>query len=257
MLTFTRRRHEAAATRQTPDPFDRRGYRRSPVTFPAYRLGVEPPNKGRKFPPEVLTPEEIFRLTAAAMRRGRLVGLRNAAIITVGARAGLRCAEVLALLPKDVDLDRGRIQVLHGKGNKSRVVALDPGACAMVRRWVEQRVKLGFDGSQALFCVAQGPTAGRCLNAPYVRALMKQLGEDAEIEKRVHFHGLRHSYASYLLDKGVPIHFIKRMLGHSSIAITEHYADHISPSKVIDMLHALEWPDHAAALHMSHSVATA
>jgi site-specific recombinase XerD len=242
VLSLTRRRRQDAAARQTPDPFDRRGYRRSPVTYASYRLGKEPPNKGLKFPPEVLTPEEIFRLMAACERRGRVAALHNRAMIAIGARSGLRCAEMLALYPKDVDLERGRVAVLHGKGDKARVVALDTGACAIVRQWADQRAKLGFDGRHALFCVVQGPTAGKPVQAPYVRQLVKDLASAAGIEKRVHYHGLRHSYASYLLDKGVPIHFIKRMLGHSSIAITEHYADHISPSKVIEMLHQLEWP---------------
>jgi site-specific recombinase XerD len=133
-----RRRNPAA----TVNPFDRRGYLRSPVTLPSYRLGKEPPNKGLKFPPEVLTPSEILYLMTAASR-GRSCGLRNEALIVIGARAGLRCAEALALYPKDVDLHHGRVHVLHGKGNKSRVVALDPGACAIVRRWMEQRAELG------------------------------------------------------------------------------------------------------------------
>jgi len=235
------------------DPFDRRGYLRSPVTY-----GTAPPNKGRKFPPEVLTPAELCALMTAAYTHSRGCGLRNQALLAIGARAGLRCAEVLALYPKDVDLEHGRIQVLHGKGNKRRVVALDPGACALVRRWTDQRRELGFDGSQPLFCVMVGPTRGLALNAPYVSEQIKSWARYAGIEKRVHFHGLRHSYASYLLDSGVPIHFIKRMLGHSSIAITEHYADHISPSRVIELLHALEWPSlHAAALQSSQSESTA
>jgi len=238
MLTFSRRPRAA-----TPDPFDRRGYVRSPVTLPSYRLGVEPPNKGRKFPAEVLTSEEVFRLMAAAVARSRSCGLRNQALIAVGARAGLRSAEALDLYPKDIDLERGRIAVLHGKGNKARVVALDPGACAVVSQWTENRAELGFDGTQPLFCVVNGPSRGYRLHGAYLRETMKKLATDAGIEKRVHYHGLRHHYASYLLDKGVPMHFIKRMLGHSSVVITEHYADHISPSRVIEMLLALDWPE--------------
>ncbi len=253
MLSFTRRRPPAP----TPDPFDRRGYLRSPVTLPSYRLGKEPPNKGHKFPPEVLTSEEVFRLMAAC-DRGRSAGYRNRALIAIGARAGLRCSEALELYPKDVDLEHGRIQVLNGKGKKSRVVALDPGGCAIIRQWVDERAQLGFDGRHRLLCVIQGPSRGERMNAPYVRELMKKLAAAAGIEKRVHYHGLRHSYASYLLDKGTPIHFIKRMLGHSSIAITEHYADHIGNAAVLDWMQAqVSWPDHAAALQRSQSDPTA
>ena len=253
MLTFTHR-HPAIPT---PDPFDRRGYYRSPVTLPAYRLGREPPNKGRTFPPEVLTSEEVFGLLNACGRGP--AGRRNRALITVGWRAGLRCAEALALYPKDVDLNTGRIQVLHGKGDKRRVVALDPAACAIVEIWMQERRKLGLNGSHPLFCVISEPTKGKPLHDAYVRELMTKLGHKAGIEKRVHFHGLRHTYAAYLMDQGVPIHFIRRMLGHSSIAITKRYADHINPAQVVEALRELEWPaeTHAAALHSSHSEPTA
>lgn len=72
--------------------------------------------------------------------------------------------------------------------------------------------------------------------------MLKRCAEVAGISKRVHVHGLRHTYASALLDAGVPIHYIRRALGHSSIAITEHYADHIHPARVLAVLAELEWP---------------
>jgi site-specific recombinase XerD len=255
VLTFTRRRHEAVRKLPTPDPFDRRGQYRSPVTFPGYRIGREPANKGQTYPPEVLTPEEVFALMDAAGRGP--CGKRNRALIMVGWRAGLRCKEALDLYPKDVDLDRGQIQVLHGKGNKRRIVAIDPGVRAILEQWTRARAQLGLTGRQPLFCVVSEPTRGERLYAAYVRAMMTRLGRKAGIEKRVHYHGLRHSYAAYLMDRGVPIHYIKRMLGHTSIAITERYVDHINPAEVVEVLRALEWPDHAAALQRSQSIVTA
>lgn len=250
MLMLHRRRTPA------PDPFDRRGYPRSPVTLPSYRLGKAPPNKGMSLKPEPLTPEEVFRLLEACGTD--VAGNRNRAMITVGARAGLRCAEMLALYPKDVDLIRGRIHVMHGKGDKARFVDFDPGACAIVRQWADQRARMGFTGKQPLFCVIVGPTRGVPINAAYVRQLMKDLGEKAGLEKRCHYHGLRHTYASYLLDKGVAMHVIKTMLGHSSVSITELYADHIGNAKAMEIVRlTVDWPDHAAALHRLHREVTA
>lgn len=254
MLTFRKRRQPPTVT--TPDPFDRRGYRRSPVTFPSYRLGVEPPNKGMTLKPEPLTPDEVFRLLEACGTD--TAGNRNRAMIIVGARAGLRCSEMLALYPKDVDLERGRIHVMHGKFDKDRFVDFDPGACAIVRQWTDQRAEMGFNGKHPLFCVVEGPTAGMNVGVGYVRQLMKNLAAKAGIEKRCHYHGLRHTYASYLLDKGVPMHIIKTMLGHSSVVITELYADHIGNATAMEMVRRLvEWPDHAAALQSSQSEPTA
>lgn len=243
------RRRAIAARSTTPDPFDRRGYVRSPITYPGYRLGKEPPNKGRTFPPEVPTQDEYKRLLTAALAPGTAASLRNYALLVVGGRGGLRCDEALSLRPKDLDLEHGRITVLHGKGDKRRVVAFDRAACESVQRWLDVRARLGFTGAEPAFCVVVGPTAGAKINGPYVRALMVQLCEKAGIDKRVSFHTLRHFYASTLLDGGAPIHFIKQMLGHSSIAITEAYADHISPSRVIEFLrNDMSWADISSGL---------
>jgi len=53
-------------------------------------------------------------------------------------------------LLKDVDLHRGRVAVLHGKGDKARTVALDPAACAVVERWMQGRARLGLTGRAPL-----------------------------------------------------------------------------------------------------------
>lgn len=222
-------------------PVDRRGYYRSPVTLPDYRLGREPANKGRKFPPEPLTPNEVYRLIDAC--GGGSANLRNRALIMLLWRTGLRIAEALALLPKDVDLENGRVAVLHGKGNFARVVALDYGALPTLKQWERDRRALELPRYTPYFCVIERPTRGKPVGGAYIRDLFKDLGEKAEIEKRVHPHGLRHTYASYLLDNGVPIHYISKMLGHASIEITQIYADHVNPARVIEELRLLTWPE--------------
>jgi site-specific recombinase XerD len=240
MLTLTRRRPVAAVT---PEPlFDRRGFYRSPVTLASYRTGQPSAIKGRRFPPEPLTPDEVWALIDACGRG--LAGRRNRALIVVMWRAGLRVSEAVALAPKDVDLERGRVAVLHGKGDKSRVVGLDAGACAIIERWTTERRTLELGLRAPLFCVISQPTAGQPLATSYVRELLHKLAVKAGIGKRVHPHGLRHSYASYLMDQGVPIHQIKRRLGHSSLAVTERYVDHLNPATDIEDARALAWPDH-------------
>jgi site-specific recombinase XerD len=239
MLTIALRRRPASVALEPR--YDRRGYYRSPVTLSSYRLGQPSPIKGRKFPPEPLTPDEVWRLVDACGRG--LAGRRNRALIITMWRGGLRVSEALALAPKDVDLERGRIAVLHGKGDKSRVVGLDAGACALIERWTAERRALELGPRAPLYCVISRPTAGQPLASSYVRELLHKLAAKAGIDKRVHPHGLRHSYASYLMDQGVPIHHIRRMLGHSSIAVTERYADHINPATVIEQMRGLAWPD--------------
>jgi integrase/recombinase XerD len=222
--------------------------RRSPIVDPAYRLGQRPANYGLTFPAEVLTPDEIMRLIAACARRGPS-GLRNRALIVLLWRCGLRIGEALALAPKDVDPDRGAVTVLHGKGNKRRTVGVDPTALAIVQRWLECRAALGVPRSAPLFCTIAhdelGPP-GRPLRSAYVRMMLKRLRDRAGIEKRVHPHGFRHTHAFELAMEGVPMHVIQRQLGHSNLATTARYLDHLAPAQVIEATRGRAW-DSAAA----------
>jgi site-specific recombinase XerD len=119
----------------------------SPVTTPGYHSGRTAPNKGRSFPAEVLTPDEVKALIRACSNRAP-TGIRNRALIVVMYRGGLRLGEALALKPKDIDPDQGTITVLHGKGDRRRIVGVDPGAMAILLRWIEKRRTLGLTGRQ-------------------------------------------------------------------------------------------------------------
>ena len=77
-------------------------------------------NIGRRFQPETLTPGEVQRLLASFSNRPE--DIRNRARIAVLDRTGLRIYEALTLYPKDLDLERGAIRVLNGKGGKPRMV---------------------------------------------------------------------------------------------------------------------------------------
>lgn len=219
------------------------GRRRSVITLPGYRLGMKPANYGQKYPAEVLSREEVGQLLAACSRRGP-TGLRNRALIIVMWRAGLRVAEALALLPKDVDLEAGTIAVLHGKGDRRRVVGLDPQACAVVEAWLARRRALGIGRGAPLFCTISGTTRGRKLQSAYVREALKLLARKSGIEKRVHPHGLRHTHASELAREKVPVNIIRRQLGHGSLATTARYIEHLMPSEVIEAMQQRVWLTH-------------
>ena len=198
--------------------------------------GRAPSNKGKRLPPEPLTVEECRALLRATSTRGSS-GLRNRALIVVLWRAGLRCSEALALQPKDLDSTAGTIRVMHGKGDKSRLVAMDDEAQAVLGRWMERRASLGHNGRQPVFCTL----AGGPIRTNYIRAMLARIGAKAGIEKRVHPHGLRHSFAVGLASEGVPVPVISAALGHSSIATTSTYLSHVAPRQVIDTLRARSW----------------
>src|SRR5262245_12411027 len=115
-----------------------------------------PANRGRRYPAEVLTSDEVRSLIRSASGRAP-TGIRNRALLATMYRAGLRVAEALALYPKDVDAAAGTVRVLRGKGDRARTVALDPEAFALLERWMDKRAQLGqgdgrrLNGRQPLF----------------------------------------------------------------------------------------------------------
>lgn len=201
-----------------------------------WNRGRENANKGKTLPAEALTADEVNRLIAACGSRSP-TGMRNRALIVVLWRAGLRVSEALGLAPKDIDHAAGTIRVLHGKGNKSRVVGIDQQALAVVQRWMDRRAELGINGRQPVLCTLNGQP----MATAYVRNLLKRLATKAGIEKRVHPHGLRHTCAAEMRSEGHDIGIISKQLGHSSIATTHRYLNHVNPAAIINTMRARTW----------------
>ena len=195
-----------------------------------------PKKRARSFPTEVLTPEEASALIRSSSASSS-TGIRNRALLTCLYRAGLRISEALSLRPKDLDLAKGSMTVLHGKGDKRRTVGLDAGAAAILGLWMERRTKLGLTGRQPVFCTLKG----RNIKTPYVRVLLPRLARKAGIEKRVHAHGLRHTHAAELAREHTPLNLIQAQLGHSSLATTDRYLRHIAPEELVRALSARTW----------------
>ena len=202
----------------------------------ARRLHWKPANAGKTYPAEILTESEVASLLGACSPKAP-TGIRNRALITVMYRAGLRVSEALALLPKDIDSNAGTIAVLHGKGGKQRIVGLDPGAFAVLARWLDRRAALGLNGRYAIFCTLRGAA----LKPAYIRALLPRLAAKAGVEKRVHAHGLRHTHAAELAREGTPLNVVQAQLGHSSMATTDRYLRHMASEQLVRAMKARVW----------------
>jgi len=190
----------------------------------------------RQKPIDLLSKHEVDSLIHAASRRAP-TGIRNKALIAALYYAGLRVSEALALLPKDLDLEQGAINVQRGKGGKQRMVGINAKAQAYLDRWFDTRSKLGINGSQRVFCTLSGGP----LSPRYVRQALQRYADRADLDKRVHPHGLRHSHAAELARRGIPVNLIQRQLGHSSLAVTGEYLNSISPTEVINAVRDLDW----------------
>jgi site-specific recombinase XerD len=202
-----------------------------------HQAGQLATNAGRKFPAEVLTTAEAGALISACSHRSP-TGIRNRALIWLLYRSGLRISEALALRPADVDLARHSARVLHGKGGKATTRGFHPSADDALARWADTRKALGIRGGPLFCTLAGGP-----LQAAYVRNLLHRLAGQAAIDKRVHPHGLRHTYAAELEDAGLTVSEISKLLGHSSAAVTARYLDHLTNDRAIAALTAAALPD--------------
>jgi site-specific recombinase XerD len=199
--------------------------------------GQEPGNKGRRFPAEPLTPDEVAAIIGECSARSR-TGIRNRALLVALYRSGVRISEALALRPADVDLKRHTVRVLHGKGDKATVRGFHPSADDALARWIDTRKGLGLRNGP-LFCTLDGGA----LSDRYVRNLLHRLADRAGVEKRVHPHGLRHTFADELRAAGMDVVKISKLLGHSSIAVTNRYLDHLTNDQAVAALEAVALPE--------------
>ena len=196
-----------------------------------------PANKGRKLPPELLTPEDVRALLAACSATAP-TGVRNRALVVTLYRAGLRLDEALTLLPADVDTVARVIHVGHRTaGGHDREAGIDAAALAIVRQWRQVRAALGIGDEAPLFCTLSGGP----IHPAYVRQLLPRLAEKAGINKRVHAQGLRYTHAAELAAEGLPAELIQAQLGHESLASTDRYLRRMSPEERIDTLQRRDW----------------
>jgi site-specific recombinase XerD len=195
------------------------------------------PKPKTTYPAEPLTPAEVSAIIGACSACS-LTGIRNRALLMLLYRSGLRISEALDLKPSDLNVADHSARVLHGKGNKATVRGFHPSADDALARWADTRRSLGIR-SAPLFCtLAGGPLSDR-----YVRDMLKRAAAKAGVEKRVHPHALRHTYADELRKAGADVVTISKLLGHSSIAVTARYLDHLSNSAAIAILEAIVLPD--------------
>jgi integrase/recombinase XerD len=172
-----------------------------------------PFGKRRKTLPLVLSPDEVLRLLEAATAgRARL-------LFQIAYACGLRVSELVRLQVRDIDSARMVIVVRQGKGGKDRLVPLSQRLLEELRRyWKERRPKTW------LFPAQRG-TGHLCVD--WVQRLCRRLVARAALGKRATLHTLRHSYATHLLEAGVDLLTLQKILGHSALSTTARYV-HLS-----------------------------
>jgi site-specific recombinase XerD len=195
------------------------------------------PNKGKKYPAEPLTPAEVAAVIGQCSHRSA-TGIRNRALLTLLYRSGLRVSEAVALRPADVDLTKHSIRLKATKSGHAQTRGFHPSADDALARWIDTRRSLGFSHGP-LFCCLDGTA----VSDDYVRVLLRRLAAKAGVEKRVHPHGLRHTFAVELDAAGTSITVISKLLGHSNVPTTARYLDHLTNGQAVTALAAVDLPE--------------
>lgn len=160
--------------------------------------------------PDIMTAEEVERLFR------EIRSLKHRAILMTAYGAGLRISEACSLEMNDIDSKRMLIHVREGKRSKDRYVMLSDRLLEILRvYWRSERPK-----GRHLF---PGAIPERPITPSAVQRSLKQVVAECGFRKRVTPHSLRHGFATHLLEAGVDIRVIQRLLGHTSIQTTARY----------------------------------
>lgn len=135
---------------------------------------------------------------------------------------GMRLGEILALQWSDIDLLRGIVQIRNSatfttKTKQNRLVPLSDNLREMIKKRKEDAA-----------CELVFHRNTRKLREEFVSKLFKEAVRAAGLSEKLHFHSLRHTFASWLVQDGVSLYEVQKLLGHSNIAVTQVYS-HLQP----------------------------
>ncbi|MDG2094930.1 MAG: tyrosine recombinase [Phycisphaerales bacterium] len=188
-----------------------------------------PPTRWKRLP-GVMSPKQMRLLLEAASPDSGRLWLRDRAMLELMYAAGLRASEVGAVRFHEYKETLG-VVLVHGKGNRERLVPVGVPAREAIRQYVEDlypeltRFEDGRDDRRLLLS-----NTGRPLERVAVWQIVRRLAKKAGMDN-VHPHMLRHSFATHLLAGGADLRVVQELLGHADIATTQIYT-HVDRSRL-------------------------
>lgn len=184
-----------------------------------------PYGKRAKSLPVVLSMEEVAQLLAASLPG------RERMLLETAYGCGLRISELLGLQVTDIDASRMVLTVRYGKGAKDRQVPLSARLLTSLRAWW-----CTHRNQRWLF---PGKTPAGHLSDGMVQRIAQRVVKRAQLRKKATLHTLRHSYATHLLEAGVDVVTLQKLLGHSDLSTTARYL-HLSTRQMAKLPSVLD-----------------
>ena len=183
--------------------------------------------------PEVLTEQESAALLGQPNPR-YMTGERNRLLLSLMLNTGLRLSEAVGLRWRDLDLISGKLFVRQGKGAKDRTLWVGEVDLEALQHWQSRQAQAIEHAPEHVFTTL----AGRPISGRYVQQMVKRYAGRAGIEKRVHPHMLRHTFATDLYRDTGRIRLVQKALGHSDLSTTMIYT-HVYDEEVATAMRSL------------------
>lgn len=170
--------------------------------------------------PHFLSVDEVFQLLGG-IKVGSSLDVRDRAILEVFYSTGIRVSELVGLNWSDIDFQLGILRVV-GKGSKERIVPIGEVALQTLRDYgqeIHKKAGTPHSGENPVFLNHRG---NRITTRSVARVVEKHLREVGIVVK-MGPHGLRHSFATHLLNSGADLRVIQELLGHASLSTTQRY----------------------------------
>ncbi len=186
--------------------------------------------------PDVLSIQEI-KILINNSEKNKDFGIRNSAIIETLYGSGLRVSELINLKLSDIQCDE-KLLLIHGKGNKQRLVPLGSICELKIYNYVDNirnLKKIKKNSNDIVFLNRNGGKLSRAM----IFNIVKEAQRNSNIKKTISPHTLRHSFATHLLENGADLRSIQIMMGHENITTTEVYThlDTKHLSKTLNKFH--------------------
>lgn len=172
-------------------------------------------SKTPKNMPVCLSREEIKKLLDA------IINDKHKLLVSLIYGTGLRVSEAVNLKPEDIDFESDVGWVRHGKGGKDRPFILPVCLKNDLKNVVGNKPNYLFEGKN-----------GNHLSARTVQMILKKAAKKARINKNIHPHTLRHSFATHILEMGNDITSVQSLLGHNEVRTTMTYLHMVRPKLI-------------------------
>ncbi len=177
--------------------------------------------------------ESEVKILLDSIGEGSNFEIRDRAVFELLYSTGARISEIAGIALSKIDIENNEIEVF-GKGRKSRTVYLNNTASDKLKMYLNIRNSFLFDSKNKtyknnnyLFLNRNGGN----LSVRFIRVLLDKYLKKAQINKKISPHGLRHSFASHLLQEGAGIRVVQELLGHENVSTTQIYT-HLNLKKL-------------------------